>query len=63
MSNKSASPSQQFVTRLVEFNIAEQAESDAFIRRVAACKSPEEIRKVVDATRELLKPGTPHEEK
>jgi hypothetical protein len=42
------------VLRMVEFKPDNQAESDAFVRRIAECKSQEEVRKVIDATRELL---------
>lgn len=44
------------VIRLVQFDIHEQSESDAFLKRIAECKSQEEVRAVVDGVRSLLTP-------
>jgi hypothetical protein len=41
------------VLRMVEFDIKEQAESDAFQRRIAECKSPSEVKQVVAEVKKL----------
>jgi hypothetical protein len=41
------------VLRMVEFDIKEQAESDAFLRRIAECKSAAEVQEVVTKVKKL----------
>jgi hypothetical protein len=46
------------VLRMVEFDIKEQTESDAFLRRIAECKSSAEVRDVVAEVKKLHEANT-----
>ena len=48
--------SRETILRMVEFNPQDQAESDAFLKRVSQCNTPEEVREVIDQVRVLLAP-------
>lgn len=52
------SGSRKTVLRMVEMPPMEQSESDAFLRRIAVCKSPDEIRELIEKTREFYQ-GVP----
>lgn len=41
------------VLRMVKFDIKEQTESDAFLRRIAECKSSAEVREVIAQVKRL----------
>ncbi len=42
------------VLRIVHFDIKEQAESDAFIRRIAECKTKEEVKEIIHKVKDFL---------